>query len=215
MPRQLADRLPEYRRLRAGARAGWLSRQTWSRGEKRFEMRSRPSTGMLSRSVALSRAHAPRTEGISMTDVIEMIKADHRALEAVFVKLEAEEGDTAALLEQVKELLVPHSKAEETVVYPAIKSAVPAEGSDVDDGIAEHHHVASVLGRVMGEDRDDPGADGLVAAIIGEVRHHVEEEENDILPKFANVATTEQLHELGERFAVAKERVLAGLKASS
>jgi hemerythrin superfamily protein len=144
-----------------------------------------------------------------------MIKADHRALEDVFVKLEAEKGDTSSLLEQVKELLVPHSKAEEKVVYPAIKSTVPAEGSDVDDGIAEHHHVASVLARVMGEDPDDPGADGLVAAIIGEVRHHVEEEENDILPKFAKAATKEQLDDLGRQFASAKDSALASLRASS
>lgn len=149
-----------------------------------------------------------------MADVIEMIKADHRALEAVFVKLEADEGDTESLLAQVKELLVPHSKAEEKVLYPAIKSTVPSADDDVDDGIAEHHHVASVLARVMGEDPDDPGADGLVAAIIGEVRHHVEEEEDDILPRFAKAASKEQLEELGREFAAAKDSALARLKAS-
>jgi hypothetical protein len=146
-------------------------------------------------------------------DVITLIENDHRVLEEVFVNIEAAEGDTRPLLEQVAELLIPHSKAEEQVVYPAIKQIAPDEDSDVDDGVEEHHHVEEMLKQVLAEDSDAPGADGLVAAIIGEVRHHVEEEEQDILPKFAQAATADQLEELGQKFAAAKERALAQLRS--
>ena len=54
-----------------------------------------------------------------------------------------------------------------------------------------------------------PGVDGLIAAMIGEVRHHVEEEEKEILPAFADAASNQQLSELGEQFAEAKERAAA------
>jgi hemerythrin-like domain-containing protein len=149
-----------------------------------------------------------------MSGVITLIKDDHKKLEAVFKKLEkAEPAETPELLQQVAELLIPHSKAEEQVVYPAIKAATPDEAEEVDDGLAEHHHVEEVLQQLLDTDPEEPGVDGLVAAMIGEVRHHVEEEEQDILPAFGKTASNEQLTELGEQFTQAKEKALADLKA--
>ena len=149
-----------------------------------------------------------------MSGVITLIKDDHAKLESVFKKLESAEPDQIRdLLEQVTEMLVPHSKAEEEVVYPAIKATVPDEGEDVDDGLEEHHHVESTLEQLRASEPDAPGVDGLIAAMIGEVRHHVEEEEQEILPAFAKAASNEQLSELGEQFTAAKERALAALRA--
>ena len=150
-----------------------------------------------------------------MAGVVTLIKEDHKKLEAVFKKLEsADPADTPPLLKQVEELLVPHSKAEEQVVYPAIKATAPGEEADVDDGIAEHHHVEATLKQLLTMDPDEPGADGLIAAMIGEVRHHVEEEEQEILPAFAKQASNDQLSDLGTKFTLAKEEVLAGLRAT-
>lgn len=147
-----------------------------------------------------------------MAGVVTLIKEDHRKLEAVFKKLESEPEDVRGLLQQVAELLIPHSKAEEQVVYPAIKATAPDEREDVDDGIAEHHHVEETLEQLLGGDPEAPGADGLIAAMIGEVRHHVEEEEQQILPAFAKAASNQQLSDLGEQFTAAKERALADLR---
>ena len=148
-----------------------------------------------------------------MSGVITLIKQDHAQLESVFKKLEsAEPSEVPALLQQVGELLIPHSKAEEHVVYPAIKDQVPGEGEDVDDGLAEHHHVEETLSQLLAADPEAPGVDGLIAAMIGEVRHHVEEEEQQILPAFGQAATNQQLSELGEQFTAAKEEALAALR---
>ena len=145
-----------------------------------------------------------------MSGVVTLIKDDHKQLEAVFKKLEAAEPEEfPTLLQQVADLLIPHSKAEEQVVYPAIKHVVPAEESDVDDGLAEHQHVEDTLKKLLNSDPEAPGVDGLIAAMIGEVRHHVEEEEEQILPAFAEVATNQELSDLGERFTEAKEQAAA------
>ena len=104
-----------------------------------------------------------------MSGVVTLIKEDHQKLESVFKKLEkAEPAEIPDLLRQVQELLVPHSKAEEQVVYPAIKSIVPDESSDVDDGLEEHHHVEQTLQELLASDPEAPGVDGLIAAMIGE-----------------------------------------------
>jgi hemerythrin HHE cation binding domain-containing protein len=149
-----------------------------------------------------------------VADIVTLIETDHRALEEVFSSIEAADGDVKPLIEQVRDLLVPHSKAEEQVVYPAIKQIAPDESEDVDDGLEEHHHVEAMLKQVLAEDSDAPGADGIVAAIIGEVRHHVEEEEQLILPKFADKATPQQLDDLGAKFEAAKAAALAELRGS-
>jgi hemerythrin-like domain-containing protein len=146
-----------------------------------------------------------------MAGVVTLIKEDHQKLEGVFKKLEAGNGDTKLLLQQVAELLIPHSKAEEEVVYPAIKKIVPSESEDVDDGLAEHHHVEKVLKQLLVTDPDEPGADGLLAAMIGEVRHHVEEEEEEILPQLVKQANNQQLAELGEQFEQHKQKALADM----
>lgn len=144
-----------------------------------------------------------------MSGVITLIKDDHRKLEAVFKKLEnAEPDETTELLAQVAELLIPHSKAEERVVYPAIRAAAPEASSMVEDGVAEHHHVEETLQQLLAMDPEAPGADGIIAAMIGEVRHHVEEEEQDILPKFAEAASNAQLGALGTEFLAAKDHAL-------
>lgn len=151
-----------------------------------------------------------------MAGVVTLIKEDHKTLESIFKKLEkAEPAEASDLLRQVQELLVPHSKAEEQVVYPAIKKAVPKEGEEIDDGLAEHHHVEETLSQLLSEGADAPGADGLIAAMIGEVRHHVEEEEETILPAYSKVASNAELTELGEQFTAAKEKALASLRAGS
>ncbi len=151
-----------------------------------------------------------------MSGVITLIKEDHKKVEALFKKLEkAEPTEIPDLLRQVQELLVPHSKAEEQVVYPAIKKIVPDESSDVDDGLEEHHHVEATLEQLLASDPEAPGVDGLIAAMIGEVRHHVEEEEEQILPSFSDSASNQQLSELGDQFTAAKERALQALRTGA
>jgi hemerythrin-like domain-containing protein len=82
----------------------------------------------------------------------------------------------------------------------------------VDDGLAEHHHVEASLRELIASDPEAPGVDGLVAAMIGEVRHHVEEEEQEILPTFAEQVSNQELSELGERFTAAKEKAREQLR---
>jgi len=146
-------------------------------------------------------------------DVIDLIEHDHREVEQLFARLEAG-GDQDALLRQVAEELIAHSKAEEEVVYPAITAAASEEKEDVKDGTAEHHHIEHMLEQLLQQGADAPGSDGAIAAVVAETRHHVEEEEHDILPAFREASTAEQRAELGRRFTEAKERARGSAGAS-
>ena len=144
-------------------------------------------------------------------DVINLIMSDHRALEKVFGHLEKVEKDQPEerlqLLQQVRALLIPHAKAEEAVVYPAIVATLPDEGEDIEEGLSEHHHVEELFTQVL-TDPNDPGVDAMIAGFIAEIAHHVEEEENEILPAFRKASGPDQLHDLAIQFAAGKARVL-------
>lgn len=139
-------------------------------------------------------------------NVIDLLLEDHKKIRELFDRLEKDEKDTRALQQMIR-LVTEHSKAEEQVVYPAIKKAVPEETDEVRDGAAEHHHVDGMLRKLAGMGPDDPGFDGLVAAVIGETRHHLAEEEEDVFPGFGSAADDETLAGLAERFLAAKKKV--------
>jgi hemerythrin superfamily protein len=100
----------------------------------------------------------------------------------------------------VAALLKPHSEAEESFVYPAIRQKQASETAMVKDGVAEHHHLEGMLDELLTEDSEGPGYDGKLAALIGELRHHVEEEEQDLLPVLSTKAGAQERQAMGRRF---------------
>ena len=135
-----------------------------------------------------------------MPDIVAVILAQHREVESLLEEAEQEGTDTAALLRQVSALLLPHSEAEESFVYPRIAELSAEEEDEVYDGTAEHHHVEQLLRELLMEEPEAPGYDGKLAAVIGELRHHVEEEEEDLLPVLTAKASAAEREEMGARF---------------
>lgn len=139
-----------------------------------------------------------------MPDVVDLIKAQHRLIDSLLDQAEEAEGaERIAVLRKVSDLLKPHSEAEESFVYPSIREHDSSEADEVKDGTAEHHHIEGVMEELLAEDPDGPGWDGKLAALIGELRHHVEEEEEDLLPVLSEKASDAERAELGARFAEA------------
>ena len=137
-----------------------------------------------------------------MADVVDLIKAQHRAMDDLLGQAqEAEPDQVRELLQRVADLLLPHSEAEESFVYPAIRAYDPSEDAEVDDGAAEHHHIEALMRELLAEDPAGPGYDGKLAALVAELRHHVEEEEQDLLPVLSEQADDDEREELGTRFA--------------
>ncbi|HEX5533247.1 MAG TPA: hemerythrin domain-containing protein [Actinomycetales bacterium] len=135
-----------------------------------------------------------------MPDVVELIKKQHREVDELLKQAESGDGDTAALLQKVSDLLLPHSEAEESFVYPKIRDLKSSENEMVKDGVAEHHDMEAKLKELLREDPEGPGYDGKLAAFIGELRHHVEEEENDLLPVLSQKASDSERESMGSRF---------------
>ena len=141
-------------------------------------------------------------------DVIDLILADHEKFKGWCDTLESEDEDLdkAKVYRELADLLIPHSEAEESVVYPAIEEAAPKQEEEVKDGAAEHHHIEEAMQRLLDDGPDAPGSDGVEAALVAELRHHMEEEEDDVLPDYKDKTTVAQRREIGEKFVEAKEK---------
>jgi hemerythrin superfamily protein len=150
-----------------------------------------------------------------MPDVVDVIKAQHRTIDSLLSEAEQEGADVMALMQQVAGLLKPHSEAEESFVYPKIREKKADETATVKDGVAEHHHLEGLLDQLLTEEPDGPGYDGKLAAFIGELRHHVEEEEQDLLPVLSTKAGEQEREAMGRRFLEETGQADGGVGASA
>ncbi|WP_336213377.1 hemerythrin domain-containing protein [Nonomuraea sp. LPB2021202275-12-8] len=140
------------------------------------------------------------------TDVITLITADHRKVEALFERLKNGKGDPAVTVSdtvsELHALLTAHARAEEDRVYPGI---------DAHHGVEEHKEAEVLLDALV---RARPGTSEFREALhrlADAVSHHVEEEENELLPELARRAGPEKLQELGKAFRQRRDEELRAL----
>lgn len=141
------------------------------------------------------------------TDAITLIEQDHRALEALFDQVTAGEGDRVALVEEVAARLTAHARAEEAEVYPAIVRAEPGEDEEVEHAEHEHHEAEHLLRKARNLTAS-PHFEEAFEAFVTAVRHHVEEEEQQVLPALRDAVDAATLDKLGAAFERARARLL-------
>jgi hemerythrin superfamily protein len=139
-------------------------------------------------------------------NIVDEIVHDHREVDELFGQIEdnTEPAQRRALVERVITELVRHSVGEEEYVYPAARKALPNGEELTEHEIKEHAEAEEVMAKLEKTDAEDPEFDQLVQTLIKDIRHHVEDEEKDLLPQLAKVCDAEELDDLGRKFAHAK-----------
>ena len=161
-------------------------------------------------------------------NAIELLKADHARVKALFRQYEGAEGDpgrSRELAEQIFTELEVHATLEEELFYPALRGRLgrettgsEMEDDDLEDGeedlvaeaVDEHQEVKSLIAvlRTM-----SPG-DGEFQAKFAELREGVEEhvgmEEDELMPD-AMAALGGELEPLGRQLEKRKEQRRADL----
>jgi hemerythrin superfamily protein len=139
---------------------------------------------------------------------VALLKADHDRVEDLFDRFEKAKGRAARtrLVRQALAELKAHAAIEEELFYPAVRKTV---GKEVMNEADEEHHVAKLL--VAELDRMD-GSESHFAAkftVLAEsVRHHIREEEDEMLPKAKGARV--DFEALAEKMRRRRERLAAG-----
>jgi hemerythrin superfamily protein len=148
-------------------------------------------------------------------DAVALIKSDHRKVEQLFREFE-EAGDRAyktkqQLVEQIVRELEVHATIEEETYYPAVEAKAKKDGKDmVAEAVEEHHVVKVLLGELATMSAEDDAFDAKVKVLMENVRHHVEEEEEELLPQSEEILGKQELTRLGEEMAARKQQLGAG-----
>jgi len=110
-------------------------------------------------------------------DAIDLLKADHRAVEELFEKFENAKGGKPkqAIAEQICMELIVHAQIEEEIFYPAVKDAV--EEDIYTEAHVEHDGAKVLIAQILRGNPDDEFYDANVKVLSEMIKHHVKEEE--------------------------------------
>lgn len=140
-------------------------------------------------------------------DLVDAIVTDHREAQAVFAEIEgsSDPGLRRELVEHLIAELIRHAVAEEQYLYPTARKVLPDGDRIADHEIAEHTEAEKVMKAIENTDPADPRFDELVRQLIEDIRHHLQDEEDDLLPKLRAACDAEELRELGRKFEQSKK----------
>jgi hemerythrin-like domain-containing protein len=141
-------------------------------------------------------------------DLISVITADHRAVEGIFRELESGSGTPEyrrELADHAITELVRHSVAEEQFMYPAARRRLRDGDELADHEIEEHAEAERVMKDLENLPATEPRFEELLRDLISDIRHHIQDEEKDLLPKLQQAYSPEELRELGEKVMRAKK----------
>jgi hemerythrin superfamily protein len=145
-------------------------------------------------------------------DAVELIKADHRKVEKLFREFE-QAGDRAhktrqELVERITRELEVHATVEEESFYPAVEAKARKDGkATVHEAVEEHHLVRVTLAELARLTPEDEAFDPKVQVLIENVRHHVEEEESELLPQAEKLLGERELARIGAEMAARKRQL--------
>jgi hemerythrin superfamily protein len=148
---------------------------------------------------------------IQPADAIEMLKADHRRVRALFQRYN-ETDDQAMRQGIVAELFVElelHTQLEETVFYPAFADETNQQGQDlVAASLEDHEEIDVLVEELRGLEADQEVFAAKFQELRTKVEQHVQEEESQMFPQ-AEQVLEEQLEELRDEMQEIKEHLLA------
>jgi hemerythrin superfamily protein len=149
-------------------------------------------------------------------DAIALLMRDHREVEMLFKEFErlterAQKSKGKVVTRIIRELAI-HAAIEEMLFYPAVRTAGLKAASRVGESAAdtvlesleEHHIVKWTLSELEKMSPSDERYDAKVKVLMESVRHHVEEEQEELFPKARKLLGEKMLNELGSRMEKAK-----------
>lgn len=137
---------------------------------------------------------------------VTLLKKDHDTVKELFDEFEAAKSRPAKrkIVRAACNELKVHAAIEEEIFYPAVRKAI---GKEIMNEADEEHHVAKLLiAELDSMDGSESHFDAKFIVLAENVRHHIKEEENEMLPKVRGLKL--DFEKLAEKMGRRKERLL-------
>jgi hemerythrin superfamily protein len=143
--------------------------------------------------------------------IYEALKKDHQVVKQLLQELiRLPDTDVATrheIVAQIRDELIPHSRAEEAVLYNSMRMLDSAKGMAFE-GFSEHMEAEALLRTLQLADRIDVVAWKSVALKLQEVlEHHIQEEETEIFAAARQLFTEAEAEAMAETFEEMKPQI--------
>ena len=144
------------------------------------------------------------------TDAIVLLKADHKDILKTFKDFE-KAGENAhatkgKLVDRIIELLTVHTYIENEVMYPRVRELLPEVEDDVLESYEEHHVADMLVVELAAMKPDAERFTAKTTVLIENVRHHIEEEEQEWFPKVREGLGRSVLQDIGAEMIKARKK---------
>lgn len=122
-------------------------------------------------------------------DAIVMLREDHKRVDALFKqyeksKDEMSDGEKEDLAKEICAELTVHAMLEEEIFYPAARAALDVDGDELlDEAEVEHATAKDLIEWIESATPAEPLYDAKVKVLGEYIKHHVEEEHDEMFPK--------------------------------
>jgi hemerythrin superfamily protein len=144
-------------------------------------------------------------------DILDTLKKEHDEVKALLSKLEKSDSGSERknLVQRIKAALVPHTKAEEKVVYDAVIALADKDARiDGHEGYLEHEWASKTLVRLEGiQNATSPEHHATGKVLKDLVEHHIEEEESAVWGDVKENFSDAERHQMNRAFEAAKAKV--------
>jgi iron-sulfur cluster repair protein YtfE (RIC family) len=145
------------------------------------------------------------------TDILDTLKKEHDEVKDLLEDLSDAEtpAQRRSLVQKIKAALVPHTKAEEKVVYDAVIALRDKDAQmDGHEGYLEHEWAAKTLQRLEAISNASSPEHKAAGKVLKElVEHHIDEEERNVWKDVKEHFSDEDRKAMNVRFMAAKQRV--------
>ena len=131
------------------------------------------------------------TETVAYEDAVDLLDADHKAVEKLFINFNALCEDHAPaeqkqlIAQRICQELTVHAQIEEEIFYPQVRKVI-GDDALMDDALEEHSEAKQMIAKIQAMDASDEGYDDAVKALGTLIDQHVLEERGQIFLQAQN-----------------------------
>jgi len=148
--------------------------------------------------------------GESQADILDTLQMEHDEVQELLQQLAGSDNgrEQKSLVAKIKQALIPHTKAEEKVVYDAVLALRGKDAKiDGNEGYLEHSLASETLKKLDKLTANTPEFKAAAKVLKELVNHHVQEEERNIWAQVKENFSAEQREQMNRDFLAAKKRM--------
>jgi hemerythrin-like domain-containing protein len=142
------------------------------------------------------------------TDAIVVLREEHKEIKRLFRRFEKAEdpSEQQTLVGQIIDLLKSHTRIENEIMYPRVRTMVPDLTDDILESYEEHHVADLLIAELAEMNPDDERFKAKTTVLIESVEHHIEEEEDAWFPSVREEVGRKELREIGAEMIAMRDQ---------